>query len=80
MPEVQVRKISDIGAIVKATREAKGIRQDDLATSLGFSRNYLRELESGRPNLFTTRLFRALHRLGITVSVTYDLTGKRNDG
>ena len=80
MPSVQIRKIADLGAIVKAVRETGGTRQEDLATSLGFSRDYLRELESGKPTLFTTRLFRTLRRLGITISVTYQIPCRGDRG
>jgi HTH-type transcriptional regulator/antitoxin HipB len=30
------------------------------------------DLESGKGNLYTTRLFRVLHELGITVTLSYE--------
>ncbi|MFT3797692.1 helix-turn-helix domain-containing protein [Microbacterium sp.] len=71
MPSLQARKLTDLAAVIKATREDAGISQCELAERLGFSRDYMVELESGRPNTYTTRLFRVLHELGITLTVDY---------
>ncbi|PRY67869.1 helix-turn-helix protein [Glaciihabitans tibetensis] len=70
---IRVGKFRDLGAIIKAVRESRGIRQEDLAEQLAMSRNYLQDLEKGKPTLYITRLFRAMNVLGITVSVTYTL-------
>ncbi|MGV8858220.1 helix-turn-helix domain-containing protein [Rhodoglobus sp.] len=74
MPTIGITNFKDLGAVVKVARQAQGIRQEDIAETLGFSRNYLREIESGKPNLFASRLFRTLNKLGIRVTVTYELT------
>jgi len=71
MPTVQVRKFSDIGPIIKAVREGRAVRQEDLADQLAFSRDYLIDLEKGKGSLYITRLFRTLNELGITVTLTY---------
>jgi transcriptional regulator with XRE-family HTH domain len=76
MPSVEVRTFRDLGAVVKAARTARSIRQEDLAESLGFSRDYLRGIEDGKANLYIARLFRTLNRLGIRVSVTFELPRK----
>lgn len=73
MPTISITKFKDLGAVIKAVRQSNEIRQEDLAESLGFSRDYLREIESGKPNLFASRLFRILNKLGIHVSISYEL-------
>jgi HTH-type transcriptional regulator/antitoxin HipB len=73
MNTVTINRFRDLGAVVKAVRESRGIRQDDLAEDLAFNRRYLHEIESGKPNLYITRLFRAVNKLGITITVTYTL-------
>ena len=78
MSTVTIRRFRDLGAVIKAVRESRGIRQEDLAENLAISRNYLQELENGKPTLYITRLFRALNKLGITVSVTYTLEKDEN--
>ena len=71
MPTVQVRKFRDIGPVIKAVRESRAVRQQDLAEQLAFSRDYLIDLEKGKGSLYITRLFRTLNELGITVTLTY---------
>ena len=77
MPNLKARKLNDIAAVIKAAREDAGLRQDELAERLAFSRDYMIDLESGKGNVFTTRLFRVLHELGITMTLTY---GDRDAG
>lgn len=79
MYTVTIRRFRDLGAVIKAVRASRGIRQEELADTLAFSRNYLQELENGKPNLYITRLFRALNALGITVSVSYTLGDKSEE-
>lgn len=71
MPTLTARKLQDVAAVIRAAREDAGLRQEELAERLAFSRDYMIDLESGRGNVYTTRLFRALHELGITVTLTY---------
>jgi len=71
MPTLTARKLPDVAAVIKAAREDAGLRQDELAERLAFSRDYMIDLESGQGNVYTTRLFRTLHELGITMTLTY---------
>lgn len=71
MPSLQARKLADVTAVIKAAREDAGISQSELAERLAFPRDYMIDLESGRPNTYTTRLFRVLHELGITLTLDY---------
>jgi len=73
MPRVQVRKFRDIGPVIKAVREDRGVRQADLAEQLAFSRDYLIDLEKGEGSLYLSRLFRTFNELGITVSLEYEV-------
>jgi transcriptional regulator with XRE-family HTH domain len=73
MYTARILRFRDFGAVIKAVRESRGQRQEDLADALVISRNYLQELENGKPNLYVTRLFRALNKLGIEITVTYTL-------
>lgn len=71
MPALTARKLKDVAAVIRAAREDRGLSQGELAERLAFSRDYMVDLESGKPNLYTTRLFRVLHELGITVTFEY---------
>jgi HTH-type transcriptional regulator / antitoxin HipB len=65
------RKQQDVSAVIRAAREDAGLSQTELAERLAFSRDYMVDLESGKGNVYTSRLFRVLHELGITVTLTY---------
>lgn len=71
MPSLPARKPTDVAAVIRAAREDAGISQAELADRLAFSRDYMIDLESGKPNLYATRLFRALHELGVTLTLEY---------
>ncbi|MDT5025096.1 MAG: hypothetical protein QOE61_1522 [Micromonosporaceae bacterium] len=71
MPTLTARKLKDVAAVIRAAREDRGLSQGELAERLAFSRDYMVDLESGKPNLYATRLFRVLHELGITVTLEY---------
>ena len=73
MPALTVRKQQDIAAVIRAAREDSGLSQSDVASKLGFSRDYMVDIESGRPNIFGSRLLRVLHELGITMTLTYEV-------
>lgn len=71
MPQLSARKLADISAVVRAVRADRAITQTELSERLAFSRDYLVALESGQGTLYTNRLFRLLHELDITVTLTY---------
>jgi HTH-type transcriptional regulator/antitoxin HipB len=71
VPTLTARKLRDIAAVIKAAREEAGLSQEELAERLAFSRDYMVDLESGKGNVYTARLFRTLHELGITMTLTY---------
>ncbi|MDR1189014.1 MAG: helix-turn-helix domain-containing protein [Bifidobacteriaceae bacterium] len=73
MTDLTIGRLRDVGAIVRAARQARGLTQAELAESLGFSRDYLRSLELGRGTLHESRLFRTLASLGIELTAHYEL-------
>ena len=79
MPTLSVRKFSDLSEVIRAAREDAELNQSELAHRLGFSRDYMSDLESGRGSLYIKRLFRVLHELGIGVTVTYSPAARRDD-
>jgi HTH-type transcriptional regulator/antitoxin HipB len=71
MPSLVARKPQDLAAVIRAAREEAGVSQTELADRLAFSRDYRGDLESGQPTLYLRRLFRVLHELGVTITLTY---------
>ena len=71
MATTTVKNMKELGHIIKVARENLDIPQKALAEELNVSPQYLVGLEGSAKNLFGARLFRAIRRLGITVTVTY---------
>jgi len=55
---------ADLGHFLRDLRTHKGLTQAQLADELGVTRQYVVELEAGKPNLYSDRLFQALRLLG----------------
>ncbi|MCB2178048.1 MAG: helix-turn-helix domain-containing protein [Actinomycetales bacterium] len=60
---------ADLGAFLRAIREERELTQEDLAADLGITRQYLAELEAGKPTLYATRLFGVLRLLDIRLKL-----------
>ena len=58
-----------LGAVVRATRKAYKLRQDDTAANLGLSENFLGKVERGGDTVQWGKLFQVLAGLGIWVDV-----------
>jgi len=65
--QIPLRSASDVGKIVRATRKAQGLRQDDTAGSIGLSENFLGKVEKGNESVQWGKLFQAMKGLGIRV-------------
>jgi len=57
----------DIGILVRRTRKAAGLRQDDLAGLAGVGTRFLIELEAGKPTVRLDKLLAVLATLGIAL-------------
>lgn len=69
----------DLGAFLADVRVARNLTQDEVAQSLGITRRYLYEIESGKPSLFTDRLFADLRLLGVSITAEATVSpGDRN--
>ena len=58
-----------LGAIARAERKRQGLRQDDLAATIGASHLFLRDVERGKPGVGLGRVMEVLTELGIRVYV-----------
>lgn len=58
-----------IGKVVRASRKAQKLRQDDAAGSIGVSENFLGKIERGSESVQWGKLFQVLDGLGIRVTV-----------
>ena len=66
---IPITSASTIGKVVRASRKAQKIRQDDAAGSVGVSENFLGKVERGSESVQWGKLFQVLEGLNIRVMV-----------
>lgn len=67
--QIPVDSAAAIGKLVRASRKAQKLRQDDAAGSIGVSENFLGKVERGSESVQWGKLFQVLEGLGIRVIV-----------
>ena len=67
--KIPIDNAAAIGKVVRASRKAQRIRQDDAAGSIGVSENFLGKIERGSESVQWGKLFQVLEGLGIRVMV-----------
>lgn len=60
---------AEIGRIVRSTRRAQGLRQDQLAGAAGVGVRFLSELERGKPTVRLEKVLAVLEALGCRLRV-----------
>jgi transcriptional regulator with XRE-family HTH domain len=64
---IELDSADGIGAVVRASRKAQSIRQDDAAGSIGVSESFMGKVESGGESVQWGKLFQVLEGLGVRV-------------
>lgn len=67
--KIPINNAAAIGKVVRASRKAQKIRQDDAAGSVGVSENFLGKIERGSESVQWGKLFQVLEGLGVQVTV-----------
>ncbi len=67
--KIPIDNAAEIGKVVRASRKAQKIRQDDAAGSIGVSENFLGKIERGSESVQWGKLFQVLEGLGVRVMV-----------
>jgi HTH-type transcriptional regulator/antitoxin HipB len=65
----RVMSAQDLGQFLTELRASRGLTQAQLADDLGISRRYVYEIESGKPSLYSDRLFSTLRLLGARLTI-----------
>ena len=60
---------SDFGHVVRSTRKACGMRQDELAGAAGVGLRFIVELEGGKPTVQLGKTLQVLFALGCSVEI-----------
>ncbi len=61
---------AEIGDIVRTTRKAAGLRQDELAGAAGVGLRFIVDLESGKPTAQIGKTLQVLAALGCSLDIT----------
>jgi y4mF family transcriptional regulator len=61
---------AEIGDIVRTTRKAAGLRQDELAGAAGVGLRFIVDLEAGKPTAQIGKTLQVLAALGCAVDIT----------
>ncbi|THG86340.1 transcriptional regulator [Pseudomonas sp. A-1] len=64
---IELDSADAIGPVVRASRKAQSIRQDDAAGSIGVSESFMGKVESGGESVQWGKLFQVLEGLGVRV-------------
>lgn len=67
--KIPIDNAAALGKVVRASRKAQKIRQDDAAGSIGVSENFLGKIERGSESVQWGKLFQVLEGLGVRVMV-----------
>ncbi len=66
---MNVNKVEKLGSLVRQTRKAQGLTQEELAAVAGVGVRFIRELEHGKASCYIGKALTVLSMLGIDVHV-----------
>ena len=61
---------ADIGNLIRSTRKASGLRQDELAGAAGVGLRFIVDIEAGKPTAQIGKTLQVLAALGCSLEVT----------
>jgi HTH-type transcriptional regulator/antitoxin HipB len=62
---MRVRNSSELGGLIRETRRQQGLDQSELAQQVGVSRQWIIDIEKGKPRAAVGLILRTLNALGI---------------
>ena len=71
--QARIISSSDLGKCVRTARKAQGLTQKELSGIFtSFSREFLSDLENGKPTVELEKVLAVLSALGLRVSISFD--------
>ena len=64
-----ITSVADLGTLVRATRKSAGMRLDDLAATANLSKQFVNDVELGKPGVQLGKVFQLLQELGVYLLV-----------
>ncbi|MFD9549475.1 helix-turn-helix domain-containing protein [Nocardia salmonicida] len=68
----KVTSAESLGRILQQARLLSGFSQRELAERLGATQRYIWEIESGKPSIYTDRLFAMMRETGMELTATIE--------
>ncbi|MHB1171744.1 MAG: helix-turn-helix domain-containing protein [Lacisediminihabitans sp.] len=68
----EIKNAETLGYMLQQSRLLRGKTQRQLAEELGVSQKYIWEMESGKPTIFTERLFDMMRATGMRLRAEID--------
>ena len=66
--DTRIKNAEDLGRVVRETRKAQKLSQDDLAGMAGTGRRFIVDLEKGKKTVQFGKVLRVLATLGVSVA------------
>lgn len=76
---MRIRTPADLGALIRDRRTRLGLDQKSLAQKVGVSRQWIVEVEKGKPRAEIGLLLRTIDVLGILLAPQKEVPGKTKD-
>jgi y4mF family transcriptional regulator len=76
---MRLRTSTDVGAAIRAKRRALGLDQASLAKKVGVSRQWVIEIERGKPRAALRLVLRTLEALGVVLRIDESTHGPTTD-
>lgn len=67
--QIPLSSVQEAGLAIRTMRKRAGIRIDDFALTAGVSKQFMTDLENGKPTIQMGMVLRLLQRLGLGVSL-----------
>jgi transcriptional regulator with XRE-family HTH domain len=65
----KITTVAELGTLIRATRKSVGARQDDLAAATGLSKQFVTDLELGKPGVQLGKVLQVMQELGVHVYI-----------
>ncbi|MDP3139142.1 MAG: helix-turn-helix domain-containing protein [Burkholderiaceae bacterium] len=67
--QIKISTVTDIAALIRATRKASHMRIDDLAATAGLSKQFVSDVEMAKPTVQLARVLQLMNELGVHVYI-----------
>jgi transcriptional regulator with XRE-family HTH domain len=67
--QIIIRSVGDLGLVVRSVRRSSKVRLDDLASTAGVSKQFVSDVEHGKPTVQLGLVLKALAELGVPLKL-----------